>query len=293
MTFGLGYRPDKASRRRLQKNSRAMLGDTPPFPSRATLGAYEAPVYDQGPTGSCTGHGTAQLVYTAMGAANKTLPWVISPGGIYTPVRAIERALSSPGGPLPPLTDSGAMPSDLVVALSRYGVRALPDKDVRDEMPDLDGRFSDVTSTNVNDEPNLLELEESGLTLVTGEYRVDETAVGFQNQMAAAIGDKRAPVGIGVFVDTSFMQWNPLLAGPLDMVDLADPNGGGHWLAVTYYYVGDGGALVFGGPNSWGTLWPLGGHVLGTSPYHSAGHFEVTENFLRKAMSDCYIFAVA
>ena len=259
-----GYIPDADVKRR-QKDAGLLLRASS-NPPQATLESYEAPIMDQGPVSSCTGHGTAQGVYTSMLASGLSAAsqFVPSPRVLYALARTLERQSNTQA-----LTDSGAMPSDLLTVLRQYGIQPIA-------APTSDGRYSDVEPANVNAEVSLLDLEISGLKLLTGEYRVDETAGSAVAQIQAAIASKIA-CGIGIFVDTGFMQWNPA-SGPIASIDLGDPQGGGHWLALTSYYTLPSGVVVLRGPNSWGAGWG------------SAGHYEITASALQSALSDCLIF---
>jgi hypothetical protein len=277
---GFGYIPDV---HRKQKDSRLRFGVSPTLPSQVSLVSFEAPVMDQTSTSSCVGHGTAQAVYTSAAAAGTPLPFVPSPRFLYAVVRTLERPDSSVA-----LTDSGAMPSDILTVLRQFGVAPIA--------APPGGPYSDVSDANVNDEVSLLDLETAGLKLLTGEYRIDETAPDAAAQIRASLagvgGQKPAACGIGIFVDTTnFMQWNPA-SGPISTIDLTDPNGGGHWLGLSYSYMTSSGVVVFGGPNSWNTSWPRGGPVPG-SPFWKPGHFEITAPCLKSVMSDCLSFPIA
>jgi hypothetical protein len=287
----LGYIPD-ADHKRRQKDSTLLFGATPAVPDRASLTHLEGPIGDQGFAGACGGFGLYQEIYTSMAAAGTPLPWVPSMKTFYDLARILERTDASQK-----LTDSGVMPTDLLTVLRQYGAMPM----VVPQSPD--GRFSDVWTDddtggnppgNVNDEPSLLDLENSGMKLLTGEYRVDESIGSAASQIQASIaGRVHAPAaaGIGIFVDTTnFMQWDPA-SGPIRNIDLNDPRGGGHWVALTYYYTTAAGLVVFGGPNSWSKTWPRGSSVPG-SPYWTPGHYEITANCLAKVMSDCLLFPV-
>jgi len=258
-----GYIPDSDVKRR-QKDSRLRFGATPAAPNAASLATFRAPIMDQGPLGSCTGHGTAQAVFTAAAAAGAPLPFVPSPDLLYKLVRVLERQSAATA-----LTDSGAMPSDILTVLRLYGVKAIA-------APTSDGRYSDCDPATVNDEPDLLSMEAAGLKLLTGEYRVDETAADFGAQLRAAIAAKHT-AGIGVFVDSAFMAYDG--SSPVSVVNLSDPNGGGHWLSLDYYYQ-TGYGYVYGGPNSWGGAWG------------KAGCYEITETCLASIVSDILLFPV-
>jgi hypothetical protein len=287
----LGHIPD-ADHFRTQKPAHLLLGSSPSAPTQVAVDAYEAPIGDQGRTGHCGGSGTQQAVYTSAGAAGKPLPFVPSPRLIYALARIQARQDSTQ-----PLTDSGVMPANLIGAL-RWGIAPM-------QTPTPDGRYDDVWSQddldalgvngtpNVNDEPSLLDLETSGLKIVTGEYRIDETSKDFGAQIRAALGGTSAPpcaTGVGIFVDsTNFMQWDPS-TGPISTIDLNDPNGGGHWLALTYSYITPSGVVVLGGPNSWSKDWPQGSG--GGSPFWTVGHWEMTADCLQRVCTDAILFPV-
>lgn len=275
--FGLGYRKDPAHRR-TQKSSHMLLGASPTYPASASLEKFEAPIEDQGPLGACVGHGSSQGVYTSLKAAGKPLPWVPSPLSAYRLPRQIERAASLPAFvvSLPALVDGGAMPSDAMVAYSTIGMRPMG--------PKVEGRNSDADSTNVNTDEDVAGFEADGATILTGEYRIDENNPTFIAQMCAALAGTGSAqngvpcaVGIGVFVDSAVMNWS---AGDAALVsaDFNDPDGGGHWIAITSYRT-ENGKVIFRIANSWGIN------------YGSAGHFEITEDWMRQqATQGCDIY---
>jgi hypothetical protein len=265
-----GYKKDT---RRFQRSALALVGKykTAPVPASGDLSAFRAPMMDQGRDGACTGYGTSQGLFTACGAAGSPLSFVPSQQGIYW-VRALERANDTT-----PLTDSGAMPADLITMVGRYGI--LPMRVA--ETPD--GRFGDIwgpddgpATPNVNDEPDFDALETAGQTLITGEYRIDETSSMAYDQAASCISQVKAPVGVGLFVDTGFMNWTSSLP-PIDSIDTGDPSGGGHWVSVDSYETMIVGGLtqrVFSICNSWGT------------EAGDGGVYRITERALRMAVSD-------
>jgi hypothetical protein len=273
---GLGYRKDKpevrAKQPRFRDKLRAQLpnGFRAVLPKSVTLRSRECPRMDQGQFGSCTGHGTAQGLAVSCAVAGIKLGFVPSPRGVYANARCME--LSDPSQPL---TDSGSEPADVMTVLQTLGVRAI-------QAPTDDGRYSDVDDTNVNAKPTLLELEAEVVHLVVGEYRIDEKSADAPQQVAAAIaglhGGPSCAVGIGVFVDTAFMNWTPK-GGPLDAPpNQNDPNGGGHWVAIVGFATAADGTLVFDVVNSWGDMWGDG-----------TGHIQVTQKWLMAAVSDIYV----
>ena len=141
-----------------------------------------------------------------------------------------------------------------------------------------DGRQSDVDSTNINAEPDLVQLESAALNLELGLYRIDQTAPNAVAQIQACVAEGIA-VGIGFFCDTLFQNWNPS-KGPLDVVDLTDRDGGGHWISLDTYDTSTGGIIALGLTNSWSRSFGVGGRI------------EVTSAWFDKAVSDVIPFAL-
>lgn len=290
--YALGARRD-APHQRTQKDARILLRAVPPSPDEASLEAYEwKPTLDQNNFGSCGGHGTAQLLFVAFGADGAALDWCPSPDDIYKLTRAVDRAATTPkGDTLPRLADTGVAPADIMTAIGQYGIRPMRDTNGRIVRPGQRtssalGYNTDCDAATVNVEPSLLALEEDALFLVAGEYRIDETApdaIELIRQTVAHGGTmaRGAPVGCAMYVDSAFMNWAPT-KGPLDegQLDLNDPAGGGHWIALTGYRTANDGTTILRFVNSW------------SEDYGDAGHVEVTDRWLRRAIFDVYPFPV-
>lgn len=255
----------------VQKCSRTLVGAAPKNPASADVSGFAAGVLDQGPTGACTGHGGAQGLVIAFAAAGRPLPFVPSPDGLYRDERCLERT-KGPDGTFPPLTDEGAEPADLFRAGALCGVRAI-------QAPTADGRNSDVDPATVNDEPRLDQSATEALTIITGGYRIDETAADMAEQVCAALAAKM-PVGLGFFCDSRFQAWTPA-AGPLNSYNLQDQTGGGHFVVIVGYRTDASGARIFRILNSWSALWG------------DTGFIEVTTAWLRAVAWDLYIFNVS
>jgi hypothetical protein len=281
-----GHIPDPASRR-LQKDARLLFAPSltlisrASLPKSASLAHFAAPTFDQGSgsegTGSCYGHGCAQLHWESFGSIGEPLPWVPSPGGVYKLARIWDRPPAPEGMDPEPLRDVGSMPSSGSAAQGKWGISPM----TMAKTPD--GRVSDVTVANCNGEPDFLTLEQGALKVVSGEYRADESAPDVIEQICATNagynGQTPFPVGIGCFVDRNFQDWTPS-QGPLDKVDLADPDGGGHWVCEDAFDTSlIGGIRVFSILNSWGT-------------WGNNGRIEVTENWVRRAVTDIYPWKV-
>ncbi len=235
-----GYHPDPPGHR----YSRWLHAFRAPTVAPRDLRPFACKVLDQGQSSSCTGHGTATGVFTAAAAAGAPLGWIPSPCGIYTLAVALER-----GDPLKgPLQDAGAEPNQVARALTEFGIRPMRDQSAATDCFPANGVLA---------EPTLDELESEGEHCYVGWY---EIANADEARIAIAAG---APVGIGTFVDSHFMQWDPSKA-PLGRMNTSDPNGGGHWTVLLA--AGPAGA-PFVLRNSWGTSWGDAGDALVTDDF--------------------------
>ncbi len=276
-----GYTPDHPLLR-TQLHSHVFQGANVSPVKAASLESSEGEIVDQAQSGSCGGAGTAQALWTGFNAAGAPLPFFPSPDGIYKQTRVLSRSNANI-----PLTDSGVMPSDLMRALARFGIRKM-------RAPTPDGRNYDIWTAddiantsnapppNVNDEPTLSDLEEAGTKLITGQFRIDEAAPDAITQICAAIAgtgkSHGTTIGIGIAVDSAFMNWTPNL-GPLDGTPDYKNILGGHWLCLNAYDAyANGVAGLLRGPNSWGKSWG------------DKGHYEMTSRRLIASVSDIYIF---
>jgi hypothetical protein len=181
ITRGKGYKPDPAGHQKTpfihlaRRRGMTALGSTP---AHASLEALAPAVFDQGPTGSCTGHAVACAIKAALGSA---LSWVPSPGGIYRLGRCVDRVSLSEK-----LTDDGAAPNAVVRGAREWGIHP---------MVALADRYSDADPATINAEPTLFELEVDATALVlnpyailsTGAQRVAELRVALSSGFPATI----------------------------------------------------------------------------------------------------------
>lgn len=237
------------------------------IPDTFSLRSFEGANLNQGGSGSCGAAGTSQGLQVATNAAGAPLPFVPSPRGIYGATRAIARARATPqGATLPALSDSGVMPADVMTGLAQWGIRPM-------QGPTPDGRNYDIWtpsdtsdgSSNVNDEPKLEELETSGLKLIAGEYRIDETSTNLVQLVKQSLFVAKAPVGDGTFVDSQVMNFAAgQIVGP---PNTSDPNGGGHWTCIVGYRLEANGDTSFDVVNSWGKDYGDEGHFWASSAW--------------------------
>lgn len=231
-----GYRPDHPHLRRLYTSWRGRFGAVAPAPR--DLRSFAPYVLDQGSSSSCVGHGTATGIATSCAVAGAPLTFVPSPAGIYVNAVALER-----GDPLAgPLKDEGSMPALAMRGLTEFGIRPLLPTGARTDV---------VQGGGVLPEPVLSELELAGDYLYVGWYEIGNAD---EARQAIAAG---APVGVGTYVDSSFMNWTPGRA-PIGRMNEDDPNGGGHWTVL----LGSEAGSFFWLRNSWGPGWGDAGDAL-------------------------------
>lgn len=242
----LDARADVRTHHEVQARLMAHVNGNVKLQPSVDLAIYQPPIYDQGPTGSCTAHSGSGSVATAFSAAGMPLGFIPSPDLLYKITRALERAHATPAGhALPGLTDSGAELADVVAVLSRYGMKSM-------SAPTPDGRQSDVTLDGVNLEPDLTALEMAGDHTIAGAYAIDTKASDASDVIAAALMSG-IPVLVAFYVDSKFEQMGPNdVAG---VPDESDPNGGGHAVYLSGYRTNAAGAREFRLTNSWGSAW--------------------------------------
>lgn len=232
------------------------------LPDEYSLGDHEPTCTDQGSSETCYAHALAASIATAFSAAGDPLGWVPSPQQLSILIRAVQRAERTPiGQKMPPMDDNGAGSAVTFEAPAKYGV--VP-------MGTLapDGRFSDVTPANVNDEPDLGKIEDAAQHLVIGPYSVDPMGYTVDDVLRAAIY-AGLPVWCANFCDSAEFSWTSSSA-PLGKPNTSDTTGGGHatfldgWKKVN-------GVFVYTKRGSWG------------SGYGASGRCDVGPDWIRSA----------
>jgi hypothetical protein len=130
MTFRTGHiddHPEVVKRRlgiHLHPEIGAMRAGALPLKStnRAKLIKNGGPgILNQNDTGSCEGHAHASGLTLKLALAGTPLTEVISPVGLYLGALMVDRGAVPTSGKLPPLTDSGTMPSSIQTASQTWG----------------------------------------------------------------------------------------------------------------------------------------------------------------------------
>jgi hypothetical protein len=259
--FKTGYIRDPHGLRAYARAARPLGSSN--LPSAFSLEADEWTILDQNGTSGCTGYGTAQALYISYAAAGKKLPFCPSPKLLYALARILARTSAND-----PLFDLGASPTQLIIAVNRWGITAM-------DPTTPNGAAGDLYVGNVNDEPSMLDLETAGMALQVLPGRIDETATDFTSQICTSLCANVSSC-VGIFVDSNFMAYDG--SSPVSSINTSDPKGGGHWVPVSYYYIDPSGTLILGGPNSWGPL------------YGKSGHWEATASCIQSVCTDCLTF---
>ena len=248
------------------------------LPSMTTNVRFAPPVWDQGQTGSCTGHGKAGMDTITLAAHGKPLPAAEQPAFEYRLGRAVDRTDWNI-----PLQDGGAYPNSLVRASSVWGVVI--------ETEGAGGRtanspdYATFLEAHVNDEPKAEEMIAASRRVITGYNAIADNDTNKWQQFKQAFAGGHA---VGVAVDAGnadFQNYNEN-AGPLGFTG----NEPDHWIfLIDYAAVGalraaglypatwpalpDATELVLG-QNSWGKgLWTASGRFWATRDFVERGCF--------------------
>ena len=241
------------------------------LPAATNNGPQLGPQLDQGPTGSCTGHGTSGACTLSANTAGLPLPFVPSPRGAYDVGRCIDRTPDQNGN-FPPLEDGGSSSDSVCQGVNQWGIRAMSPPTVTD--PDGTVRVSDCSAANINTEPTLGDLVNDDSVHLPTPYSITSTGAQRVTDVKTALaahGDGTGyAVGITIYADTtgprSVEEWDPS-TGPLDAPNHADQAGGYHWVYIYDYYTDSNGNTVFKWRNSWGTFWGVTGNGLGSEAW--------------------------
>lgn len=236
-----------------------ILGAATPVDQRTT--GLIAAVKDQGQTGSCVGHSGSGVTESQFALDSDPLGYTPSEDIGYKGARSVERARSSPTGPLPALVDEGAQTEDYQLWIGKYGVAP------RWRTMTPDRRWSDCDTDTVNDNLDLAKVEAASVLVAPGSYAINPQSTTAEALVQAALSSKIL-VRVDAFVDMVFEDWIPGRA-PVPAPNENDPNGGGHAIYVVgwdRYSAGN----VYIIRNSWGTSWGDGGDVLVSSAWLQA-----------------------
>ena len=201
------------------------------------------PIGNQDQIGECTGYGTKDGIATTMAKAGHPLPGYFAALPIYRMTRAIERAAYAGAGALPPLTDSGASPDDVLHVAQTFGLTTSAAECGEAGPSDTLSQYED---THVNDEPVAEEFIQSSAFRVIGGFDIVSTGAQRVADVAQALAAGYA-VGISVYAaDARFQNY----VGGV-MPDPPAGSGCDHWNYLAGAFLDATGAPIFVGVNSW------------------------------------------
>lgn len=261
-----GYISDPITHKRAKY--RASREGIAALPKSASLLPFAVVVLDQNQTGSCTGGSTAAALATALSAKGTPLPWIPSPKGIYTLGRAVDRVPDS-HGVLPPLSDNGAQPNQVMRGITEWGIRPMG--------PLVQGCYYDCDPSDVNEEPTLGELEDDAKNLILGEHAITTTGVQRITDICTAIASRK-PVTVAIAGGSdAFQEYTggilPALHAPLD-----------HYVWILGYETDAHGQCIITVRNQWGPSWGESGNVrLSEAAVQELGDLVVLDVHLKGA----------
>ena len=239
--YGFGFIPDPPGHRysgfHLHTASRLVAA----IPDAATIDHFAPPIWLQGNTGSCGGHGTAGAVTTTFASKGFPLKRPADPRLLYTLARAVDRT-----NPSLPLVDGGTTPNALVRAIAQWGI-ATEDESVGGRAA-TDADYSVWLEAHVNDEPKLSELQGANARPNTNFNLIWEGGAAKVDAVCAAIADGYAVMAAVEAGSEAFQAYNG--QGVLDCPGL-NPD---HWVYFTAFRTVAGKKQILM-RNSWGFLW--------------------------------------
>jgi hypothetical protein len=235
---------------------------------------------------NCEGHSSAMAAWISFLASGNPLPFFPSPDAIYKNARCQERAPNADGS-LSPLTDGGAMTSDVVTIFQTCGLKKMGPMA-------SDGRYSDVDMATVNDEPRLDELDTEAETPVLVEnpgYAIDLS----DTQQAIAVIQAALKANFVVRIDiicdsifqNYFQSWTPGTP-PLSSCNPNDPSAGGHAVELEELTVTSALRITAAGLNSWGAC---GAPALIDNKLNPYGHWQGDANWFKTAVQQATVWA--
>lgn len=215
----------------------------------ADIEKYAPPVIDQTKYSCCEGASSSAATYLRYASKGLKLSFYPSVKGIYTPARCFDRG--NPDGPA--LEDVGTQTNSVINVLSELGIRAM-------DMAISGNTYCDFNDENINEEPNILELEQSGEKLTIGAYQITTSGAQKLQDVKDCI-NSLVPIRVDSWVDSTVMEWESSHS-PVGIPNYNDPDGGGHAM----YIIGYQGSNVLI-RNSWGLMYGLNGNFLASAAW--------------------------
>lgn len=206
------------------------------------------PIGNQNRIGACNSYGTKDGMSTSMSKAGHPVTGYLAALPLYRGTRCLERAASTWGSTLPPLTDSGADPDDVLRLAQQFGVQTTQAECGQSGPCPALSQYEDA---HVNDEPTLLEFEHDSTFKVVGGFDIVSSGPQRRLDVSNALARGYA-VGISLYAaDDRYQQYDGGI--------LADPPSGSDCDHYNYLVGLDltSGAPLFVGVNSWDVGWGI------------------------------------
>lgn len=263
--FGFGFIPDPVEHRSFystfQRHAASRLLAAAPLPAEASIDRFAPPIWNQGATGSCGGHGTAGAVTTTFASKGPALACPADPRMLYTLARAIDRA-----DPVTALRDTGTTPSALVRAIAQWGITL--ESETAGARSALDADYTLWLQEHVNDEPKLGELQAANTRPNIGFTGIWDEGAAKRDAICAAIADGYAVMAAVEAGSDAFQDYDPA-RGPLGFTG-SNPD---HWVYFTAYRTDANGEIQLLMRNSWGLLWTPSGCAWCSEDFITRGIF--------------------
>lgn len=230
--FARGYISDPPNH--MVTSARRLIGLATPAP-KASVNQFAPAIHDQGRKSQCTGEGSMGAFMTSCRAHNIILPFKddASQAWAYKIGRAVDRE-----SPNEPLEDIGAMPNQVVRAITEFGILGASDCSDKDE--------------DVNEEPNVVQLKKASRVHALGWHSIFSSGKDLVLDIMRAIDIAKVAVPMSCDVDQAFEDYNGKGVIP---VSIGGTNFGGHFVYLTEYQTNTAGKILLRFRNSWSENW--------------------------------------
>lgn len=242
-TYGFGLIPDPVGHTYYNGFQLHAASALRSLPDASKLREYIPPIWNQGQTGSCGGHGSAGGIATTQAAKGRPLPSPPSPKDIYANARCIDR-IPNTDGSLSKLVDWGTTPNALVRSMEKWGVPL--SSEVNDGLPAEASEYTRYLEAHVNDEPEFLSLEASTRRIITGMNSILATGQQKVTEACQALAGGYAVMAAVAAGNNAFQGFSG--EGVLDYTG----NAFDHWIYFADYRTNAKGEKEFYLVNSWG-----------------------------------------
>lgn len=248
----------------------AMRAGTMPLAThnRALLGLDKGGpgIRDQKRVGACEGFANTSGATLQFALDGTPLPEPLSAAGAYLQALMVDASLNA-DGTLPPLIDTGTMPSSILGGWLTFGAAL---ESVWGQLPvDTDTMYVDPTGANTNVpqgaliQPTPNKLYTGRACRLQGAYFIQSTGTGIVRDILRVLASKRVLTNAIPASGASFQNYSGgvlgALDGPIDHAQLiVDSEWTSDQASLDAFMAGDDskvGSLILHGVNSWSSTW--------------------------------------